>query len=226
VTVLSVYNFDDSCELFNCYPVLSPQESGLPFPASVKQSFTLKIVFRGSPVIDDDGYRPNVGIVICNRLGQVMWARRYGQHSWQFPQGGINPGESAEQAMYRELFEEVGLSRKDVRILASTRNWLRYKLPKRLVRWDTKPVCIGQKQKWFLLQLIGNDADINMQTSSTPEFDGWRWVSYWYPVRQVVSFKRDVYRRVMKEFAGVVLALTESTPKPQNTAPAYRRKRG
>jgi putative (di)nucleoside polyphosphate hydrolase len=192
----------------------------------VKQSFILKIVFRGSPVIDDDGYRPNVGIVICNRQGQVMWARRYGQHSWQFPQGGINPGESAEQAMYRELFEEVGLSRKDVRILASTRNWLRYKLPKRLVRWDTKPVCIGQKQKWFLLQLIGNDADINMQTSSTPEFDGWRWVSYWYPVRQVVSFKRDVYRRVMKEFAGVVLALTESTPKPQNTAPAYRRKRG
>ena len=167
-------------------------------------------------MIDDDGYRPNVGIVICNRQGQVMWARRYGQHSWQFPQGGINPGESAEQAMYRELFEEVGLSRKDVRILASTRNWLRYKLPKRLVRWDTKPVCIGQKQKWFLLQLIGNDADINMQTSSTPEFDGWRWVSYWYPVRQVVSFKRDVYRRVMKEFASVTMSLAESAPKPHS----------
>ena len=160
-------------------------------------------------MIDDDGYRPNVGIVICNRQGQVMWARRFGQHSWQFPQGGINPGESAEQAMYRELFEEVGLSRKDVRILASTRNWLRYKLPKRLVRWDTKPVCIGQKQKWFLLQLVSGDAEINMQTSSTPEFDGWRWVSYWYPVRQVVSFKRDVYRRVMKEFASVVMSLQE-----------------
>lgn len=100
-------------------------------------------------MIDDDGYRPNVGIVICNRQGQVLWARRYGQHSWQFPQGGINPGETAEQAMYRELFEEVGLSKKDVRILASTRNWLRYKLPKRLVRWDTKPVCIGQKQNGF-----------------------------------------------------------------------------
>ncbi len=125
--------------------------------------------------------------------------------------------------MYRELFEEVGLSRKDVRILASTRNWLRYKLPKRLVRWDTKPVCIGQKQKWFLLQLIGSDAEINMQTSSTPEFDGWRWVSYWYPVRQVVSFKRDVYRRVMKEFASVTMSLAESAPKPQS-APAYRRK--
>lgn len=136
---------------------------------------------------------------------------------------GHKSRESAEQAMYRELFEEVGLSRKDVRILASTRNWLRYKLPKRLVRWDTKPVCIGQKQKWFLLQLIGSDADVNMQTSSTPEFDGWRWVSYWYPVRQVVSFKRDVYRRVMKEFASVTMALAENTPKPQS-APAYRRK--
>ncbi|MBI6529309.1 RNA pyrophosphohydrolase [Proteus vulgaris] len=175
-------------------------------------------------MIDDDGYRPNVGIVICNRQGQVLWARRYGQHSWQFPQGGINPGESPEQAMYRELFEEVGLSRKDVKILASTRNWLRYKLPKRLVRWDTKPVCIGQKQRWFLLQLTSNDKDINVQQSKTPEFDGWRWVSYWYPVRQVVSFKRDVYRRVMKEFAPVVMPLQEqmSLPRPSY---GYRRKR-
>lgn len=138
-------------------------------------------------------------------MGPAIWSALP-----QFPQGGINPWESAEQAMYRELFEEVGLSRKDVRILASTRNWLRYKLPKRLVRWDTKPVCIGQKQKWFLLQLMSADAEINMQTSSTPEFDGWRWVSYWYPVRQVVSFKRDVYRRVMKEFASVVMALQDN----------------
>ncbi|MDC9592121.1 RNA pyrophosphohydrolase [Xenorhabdus sp. IM139775] len=160
-------------------------------------------------MIDDDGYRPNVGIVICNRQGQVLWARRYGQHSWQFPQGGINPGESPEQAMYRELFEEVGLNRKDVRVLASTRSWLRYKLPKRLVRWDTKPVCIGQKQRWFLLQLLCNEEEINVQRSKTPEFDGWRWVSYWYPVRQVVSFKRDVYRRVMKEFSSIVMSTQE-----------------
>lgn len=175
-------------------------------------------------MIDDDGYRPNVGIVICNRQGQVLWARRYGQHSWQFPQGGINPSETAEQAMYRELFEEVGLNRKDVHILAFTRNWLRYKLPKRLVRWDTKPVCIGQKQKWYLLQLMCNDADINVQTSSTPEFDGWRWVSFWYPVRQVVSFKRDVYRHVMKEFASVVMPLQETTV--QRNTLGFRRKRG
>lgn len=177
-------------------------------------------------MIDDDGYRPNVGIVICNRQGQVMWARRYGQHSWQFPQGGINPGESAEQAMYRELFEEVGLRKKDVRVLAFTRNWLRYKLPKRLVRWDTKPVCIGQKQKWFLLQLMCNESDINMQSSGTPEFDGWRWVSYWYPVRQVVSFKRDVYRRVMKEFITPVIQLQESVVARMTTPSGPRRKRG
>ncbi|MCA6221586.1 RNA pyrophosphohydrolase [Photorhabdus antumapuensis] len=175
-------------------------------------------------MIDDDGYRPNVGIVICNRQGQVLWARRYGQHSWQFPQGGINPGESPEQAMYRELYEEVGLGRKDVRVLASTRNWLRYKLPKRLVRWDTRPVCIGQKQRWFLLQLLCNEDDINVQHSNTPEFDGWRWVSYWYPVRQVVSFKRDVYRRVMKEFASVVMPMQESVSLPRSSY-SYRRKR-
>ncbi|ARU93118.1 MULTISPECIES: RNA pyrophosphohydrolase [Tatumella] len=175
-------------------------------------------------MIDDDGYRPNVGIVICNRQGQVLWARRFGQHSWQFPQGGINPGETPEQAMYRELFEEVGLHRKDVRIIASTRNWLRYKLPKRLVRWDTRPVCIGQKQKWFLLQLQSHDGAINVQGSSTPEFDGWRWVSFWYPVRQVVSFKRDVYRRVMKEFATVVMSVAENSL--QRSQPSGRRKRG
>jgi putative (di)nucleoside polyphosphate hydrolase len=173
-------------------------------------------------VIDDDGYRPNVGIVICNRQGEVLWARRYGQHSWQFPQGGINSCETPEQAMYRELFEEVGLNKKDVRILASTRNWLRYKLPKRLVRWDTKPVCIGQKQRWFLLQLMCNEADINMQRSSIPEFDSWRWVSYWYPVRQVVSFKRDVYRRVMKEFAATIMPVQEVAPPRMPSV--YRRK--
>lgn len=111
-------------------------------------------------------------------------------------------------------------------MLASTRNWLRYKLPKRLVRWDTKPVCIGQKQKWFLLQLMCNESDINMQSSGTPEFDGWRWVSYWYPVRQVVSFKRDVYRRVMKEFINPVILLQESAAVRMAPPPGPRRKRG
>lgn len=164
-------------------------------------------------MIDGDGYRPNVGIVICNSHGQVLWARRYGQHSWQFPQGGIDLGETPEQAMYRELYEEVGLSKKDVSILAVSRHWLRYKLPKRLVRWESKPVCIGQKQKWFLLRLECDESKVNMQGAGVPEFDGWRWVSYWYPVRQVVSFKRDVYRRAMKEFAPMAMPLRERKSK-------------
>ena len=132
-------------------------------------------------MIDFDGYRPNVGIVICNRKGQVLWAKRYGQNSWQFPQGGINDNESAEQAMYRELYEEVGLQPKDVKVLYASKHWLRYKLPKRLLRYDSKPVCIGQKQRWFLLQLVGDEKNINMNTTKSPEFDGWRWVSFWYP---------------------------------------------
>ncbi|MGC7589620.1 RNA pyrophosphohydrolase [Bisgaard Taxon 46] len=155
-------------------------------------------------MIDFDGYRPNVGIVICNSKRQVLWAKRYGQNSWQFPQGGINDNESAEQAMYRELFEEVGLTPKDVKILYASKHWLRYKLPKRLLRYDSKPICIGQKQRWFLLQLVSDEKNIDMQSSKSPEFDGWRWVSFWYPVRQVVSFKKEVYRKAMKEFASVL----------------------
>ncbi|WP_199609268.1 RNA pyrophosphohydrolase [Flocculibacter collagenilyticus] len=156
-------------------------------------------------MIDAEGFRANVGIVICNNHGQVFWARRFGQHSWQFPQGGIDKDETPEQTMYRELKEEVGLNRDDVEILCTTKHWLRYKLPKRLIRRDSSPVCIGQKQKWFLLRLTCKDSDVNLLDTSHPEFDDWRWVSYWYPVRQVVSFKRDVYRKVMKEFAPIAL---------------------
>ena len=175
-------------------------------------------------MIDADGFRANVGIVICNKMGQVFWARRYGQHSWQFPQGGIDEGESPQQAMYRELYEEVGLKPQDVTLLGVTRNWVRYKLPKRLIRQGSNPVCIGQKQKWFLLQLTCAEKDVDVLKSGHPEFDDWRWVSYWYPVRNVVSFKRDVYRRVMKEFVSIAM------PAHQRQASSHkrhkRRKRG
>ena len=155
----------------------------------------------GNPVIDAEGFRANVGIVIINDRGQVFWARRFGQHSWQYPQGGVDQGETPEQTMYRELHEEVGLRPEHVKIIASTRHWLRYKLPKRLIRYDSKPLCIGQKQKWYLLKLTAKESAVDLLHSSHPEFDDWRWVSYWYPVRQVISFKREVYRKVMKEFA-------------------------
>ncbi|PMG43144.1 RNA pyrophosphohydrolase [Shewanella sp. 10N.286.52.B9] len=163
-------------------------------------------------MIDSDGFRANVGIIICNKYGQVMWARRFGQHSWQFPQGGVDDGETPEQAMYRELYEEVGLKPENVQILTSTRSWLRYRLPKRLIRQESKPVCIGQKQKWYLLQLKDSDDTINLNSCGHPEFDDWRWVNYWYPVRQVVSFKRDVYRKVMKEFSSITLAFQGREP--------------
>ncbi|RDV27953.1 RNA pyrophosphohydrolase [Alteromonas aestuariivivens] len=175
-------------------------------------------------MIDADGFRANVGIVICNKMGQVFWARRYGQHSWQFPQGGIDEGETAEQAMYRELHEEVGLSAKDVTILSVTRNWMRYKLPKRLIRQGSDPVCIGQKQKWFLLRLDCNEKDVDVLKTGHPEFDDWRWVSYWYPIRNVVSFKRDVYRRVMKEFVHVAMPSQARTPAGSNKRQRKRRR--
>ena len=152
-------------------------------------------------MIDPDGFRPNVGIILTNDHGQVLWARRVNQDAWQFPQGGINPHESAEDALYRELHEEIGLQAHDVEILACTRGWLRYRLPQRLVRTHSQPVCIGQKQKWFLLRLRSNDEQVRMDLTEKPEFDGWRWVSYWYPLGQVVAFKRDVYRRALKELA-------------------------
>ncbi|ROR98849.1 putative (di)nucleoside polyphosphate hydrolase [Sinobacterium caligoides] len=152
-------------------------------------------------MIDADGFRPNVGIVLANSRGQVLWAKRVGQTAWQFPQGGISDSETPEQAMYRELREEIGLEASDVQILACTRGWLRYRLPQRLIRQDSEPLCIGQKQKWFLLRMLSSDEAVNVNIQERPEFDGWRWVSYWYPLGQVVSFKREVYRKAMKELA-------------------------
>lgn len=158
-------------------------------------------------MIDSDGYRLNVGMVLFNSKGQVLWARRIGQNSWQFPQGGIDDGESPEDAMFRELKEELGLESSDVVIVQVSHSWYRYHLPHRLVRWDEKPLCVGQRQRWFLLRISGGHEDrITFdQSNVAPEFDGWRWVSYWYPVRQVISFKRDVYRLVMKEFSPAVI---------------------
>lgn len=154
-------------------------------------------------MIDADGFRPNVGIMLTNAEGKLLWARRIkGQDAWQFPQGGINPNETPEKAMYRELNEEVGLHAKDVKILGCTRGWLRYHLPKRLVRKGRGDhTCIGQKQKWFLLQLLSDDSAIDLNVHGVAEFDDWRWVSYWYPLGKVVSFKQDVYRKAMKELA-------------------------
>ena len=121
-----------------------------------------------------------------------MWAKRIGQQSWQFPQGGIDAGESAEQAMYRELHEELGLQPEHVRVMGATQRWLRYRLPAQLVRRRTGRTCIGQKQRWFALELVADESLVRFDAVGHPEFDGWRWVDYWHPLSEVVAFKRDV----------------------------------
>jgi putative (di)nucleoside polyphosphate hydrolase len=150
-------------------------------------------------MIDKDGYRTNVGIVICNARNEVFWGKRVRQNAWQFPQGGIKSGESPEAAMFRELREEVGLRPEHVRILGRTRNWLRYEVPREWMRKDWRGHYRGQKQIWFLLRLIGRDCDVCLRASDHPEFDAWRWSAYWDPVQAVVEFKREVYRSALEE---------------------------
>ncbi len=172
-----------------------------PLGQVVEESGYLKPYIVGLVVIDSDGYRPNVGIVLCNRQRQLFWGRRIGQEAWQFPQGGIKSHETPEQAMYRELEEEVGLYKHQVEVVGCTDDWLRYRLPERFIRHHSKPLCIGQKQVWFMLRLTGRDRDVCLDRSSKPEFDGWRWVKYWHPLREVVYFKRQVYSQALKELA-------------------------
>ena len=167
-------------------------------------------------MIDSEGYRPNVGIILCNADGRLFWARRIGQHSWQFPQGGIRRDESPEQAMFRELGEEVGLRPEHVQVVGCTRGWLRYRLPRHLIRFGNKPTCIGQKQVWFLLRMLSGEDTVCLDSSERPEFDHWQWVDYWYPLRAVVPFKRHVYWLALHELAP--LLLPTCWPQPSSCA--------
>ena len=133
-----------------------------------------------------------------------MWARRLGQDSWQFPQGGIKRNETPEEALYRELHEEVGLEPQHVEIIGCTQGWLRYRLPKRFIRFHSKPICIGQKQRWFMLRLVADDEVVRLDLSEKPEFEEWRWVDYWLPLREIVFFKRRVYEKALQELEQVL----------------------
>ena len=161
-------------------------------------------------MLDSNGFRPNVGIIICNSEGKLFWAKRIGQNAWQFPQGGIKSTETLEQALFRELNEEVGLGRDDVEILHETSNWLRYRLPQNFIRQHSGPVCIGQKQKWFLLALQSDDNSVHLNRTCEPEFDDWCWVNYWHPVNQVINFKRDVYRKALTELESALNSYVKS----------------
>ena len=148
-------------------------------------------------MIDPDGFRPNVGIILLNEAQRVFWAQRSGNDGWQFPQGGMNTDETPEEAMYRELTEETGLGPEHVELLGATPGWLRYRLPKKYQRHHSKPLCIGQKQVWFLLRFLADDSVFDLQTSKNPEFTDFRWVDFWYPVDNVIRFKRRVYRQAL-----------------------------
>ena len=159
-------------------------------------------------MLDRDGYRPNVGIVLANLHDEVFWGKRVNQHAWQFPQGGINAGESPENAMFRELTEEAGLLREHVRILGRTRNWLRYDVPAQWMRRSrhadsdgagARVQYRGQKQIWFLLRMVGRDCDVRLRAGGRPEFDAWRWHEYWVPLEAVIDFKREVYQQALTE---------------------------
>ena len=155
-------------------------------------------------MIDSQGYRANVGIILCNRREQLLWCKRIGQDAWQFPQGGVRRYESPQQALFRELQEETGLLPEHVQMMGQTKGWLRYRLPRHLIRRHSDPCCIGQKQKWFMLRLVGDEECVNLSYCNNPEFDGWRWVDYWRPMREVVFFKRRVYKLALNELAPLI----------------------
>lgn len=159
-------------------------------------------------MIDEDGFRSNVGIILLNNQNKVFWAKRVGHKGWQFPQGGMRTGESFLDALYRELYEETGLQTDDVSVLGKTEGWLSYTLPTGLRRQNQHPLCVGQKQKWFLLRLTGSEESIRFDRSQTPEFDDWRWVDYWFPLKRVIRFKRNVYRQALEYFEPQVFQTT------------------
>ena len=154
--------------------------------------------------IDAEGYRANVGIVLMREDGRVFLGGRPGGRGWQFPQGGIGREEAFEDALYRELHEEVGLGAGDVAFVGATSDWLRYRLPRQYLRRHGAPRCVGQKQRWALLRLRAAEDRLRFDaTGEPPEFDRWRWADYWDPVREVIYFKREVYRRALHELGAL-----------------------
>jgi len=174
-------------------------------------------------MLDKDGYRPNVGIILLNSRNEVFWGKRVKQHSWQFPQGGIKYGESPEQAMYRELGEEIGLSGEHVKLVGRTREWLRYDVPDQWIRRELRGNYRGQKQIWFLLRLVARDCDVRLRASTHPEFDAWRWHDYWVPLDAVIEFKREVYQQALLELSRFVFKPVRGShvkPGRQRSGPA------
>lgn len=150
--------------------------------------------------------RLGVGMVLLNKRNQVFAAKKntvntkmisfFLKRPWQMPQGGIEDGETPVDAMMRELQEEIGTN--NVEIIAETKDWIEYMLPKQLLRRNH--TFVGQRQKWFLLKFLGNDNEINLNTTDHKEFDTWKWMSAQNIIRLSVNFKRSLYIEVFKRF--------------------------
>lgn len=177
-------------------------------------------------MLDREGFRPNVGIILINARNEVFWGKRIGEHSWQFPQGGIKYGETPEQAMFRELHEEVGLLPEHVRIDGRTRDWLRYEVPDKFIRREIRGHYRGQKQIWFLLRMVGRDCDIQLRATEHPEFDAWRWSQYWVPLEAVIEFKREVYQLALSELSRFVQRQTRAPLSPYGRGGQHRERDG
>ncbi len=158
----------------------------------------------GNDWIDAEGFRANVGIILANNDDKLMLGGRVGAKGWQFPQGGMIEGEEPVDAMFRELHEEVGLEPDDVEVLGVTCDWLRYTLPDKFIRRHSMPLCIGQKQRWFMLRLVSDEDRLRFDRCERPEFDRFRWVHFWRPVNEVIYFKRRVYARALHELGPFV----------------------
>ncbi len=155
--------------------------------------------------MDKKNYRKGVGIIIVNADGQFFLGKRIGAEAWQFPQGGIDEGETPKEALYRELHEETGLAENKVEVLAISKRWLVYHIPHVFQRSRKK--YDGAMQKWFLLKLTGNNKDINLNAIDHAEFDAWKWGDEVMAIKSVIRFKRAVYQSILSEFSEVLKGL-------------------
>ena len=160
--------------------------------------------------MNDKRYRKNVGLIVLNKNNQLLICKRKDKSAWQFPQGGIDVGEKNLDAAYRELFEEVGINKHQVKVIARSKHWYHYDIP---IGYKPRPKSLknfsGQKQKWYLLKAKG-ELKINLSNQIPQEFIDYEWSSYWFALTNVVPFKREVYRNVLIEFLPKYISLYDN----------------